>query len=135
MIIVMALFTVTFVLPEAQAGAVVPAVETGVVPTAKGEGLKEFRQKVKKFYKEHSHEMQGMTKAEKKAFFEDHVGKSNQVPRKELLIIGIVLFLVGWILSGIFWGRSGFGNIAWLFGTIGTIVLLVWLILWLMDEL
>jgi len=127
---VLALFTVAFSVPQLQAAASIPATAEGVVPTVQSQ--KEFRQKVKKFYKEHRHELKGMTKAEKKEFFEEHVGKSNQVPRKKLLIVGIVLFLVGWILSGIFWDSF---RLAYLIGTIGTIILLVWLVLWLMDEL
>jgi len=129
-----ALFSFGLLVPQiAIAGASVPAsADYGVVP-GKVEKKKAAKKKLRKATKKYKAETKGMTKAEKDAYLQDRIEKEDSVPRKQLLIIGIILFLVGWVLSAILY--SSLGGLAWLIGTAGTIILLVWLVLWLMDTL
>lgn len=129
----LALFSFGIFAPQmAIAGASVPAsADYGVVP-GKVEKKKVLKKKLRKAAKKYKTETAGMTKAEKDAYLQDRVEKEDSVPRKKLLIVGIILFVAGWILSAVFW--SSFG-LAYLIGLAGTIILIIWLILWLMDEL
>jgi hypothetical protein len=74
--------------------------------------------------------MKGMSKAEKKAFIEEKLQKSNvNIPRLRLLIIGLVLILVG----AIFYIIPGLNILAYILQSVGGIIILVWLILWLLE--
>ena len=129
MIFVMALFTVAFALPEAQAG-VVPAVETGVVPSSKEKAGKIIKKQIKEVRKEFRTEMKGMNKAEKKAFIEDKIGKNQlDIPNLKWLIIGLVLLLIG----AIFYIIPGLNWLAYIIQSIGGIIIIIWLILWLLE--
>ncbi len=127
MIFVMALFTFAFALPEAQAG-VVPAVETGVVPSSKAGKI--IKKQIKEVRKEFRTEMKGMNKAEKKAFIEDKIGKNQlDIPNLKWLIIGLVLLLIG----AIFYIIPGLNWLAYIIQSIGGIIIIIWLILWLLE--
>jgi Flp pilus assembly protein TadB len=130
MIFVMALFIVAFALPQAQAGAVVPAAETGVVPSSKEKAEKNIKKQIKEVRKEFRTEMKGMNKAEKKAFVEDKIGKNQlDIPNLKWLIIGLVLLLIG----AIFYIIPGLNWLAYIIQSIGGIIIIIWLILWLLE--
>ena len=75
-------------------------------------------------------ELRGMSKAEKKSFIEDKIKNENlNLPRKQWLIIGAVLVLAGIVFY--------FIPFLWFIGailqSIGFIILVIWLIMWLLD--
>ena len=129
MIFVMALFTFAFALPEAQAG-VVPAVETGVVPSSKEKAGKIIKKQIKEVRKEFRTEMKGMNKAEKKAFVVDKINQNKvEIGNVKYLIIALICFLI----AGVAWVLPA--PIDLIISTIFGIVAVVFLILWLIDIL
>lgn len=134
LMLTLALFSFGILVPQiAFAGAVTTeSIEYGVTP-GKGQDQKEVKKKLRFAAKKYKAEIKGMTKAEKEAFLMDKIEKEDlQVPRKQLLIVALILLLVGWVLSALFWRSWGF---AWILGFVGTVLLIVWAVLWLLDEI
>jgi Flp pilus assembly protein TadB len=112
------------------AGVSNPIEQGSVSPVSKKEQSKAAKKQLKEIRKAYSTEMKGMSKAEKKAFIEEKLQKSNvNIPRLRLLIIGLVLILVG----AIFYIIPGLNILAYILQSVGGIIILVWLILWLLD--
>jgi Flp pilus assembly protein TadB len=112
------------------AGVSNPIEQGSVSPVSKKEQSKAAKKQLKEIRKAYSTEMKGMSKAEKKAFIEEKLQKSNvNIPRLRLLIIGLVLILVG----AIFYIIPGLNLLAYILQSVGGIIILVWLILWLLD--
>ena len=112
------------------AGVSNPIEQGSVSPVSKKEQSKAAKKQLKELRKAYSTEMKGMSKDEKKAFIEEKIQKSNvNIPRLRLLIIGLVLILVG----AIFYIIPGLNILAYILQSVGGIIILVWLILWLLD--
>ena len=112
------------------AGVSNPIEQGSVSPVSKKVQSKAAKKQLKEIRKAYSTEMKGMSKAEKKAFIEEKLQKSNvNIPRLRLLIIGLVLILVG----AIFYIIPGLNILAYILQSVGGIIILVWLILWLLD--
>jgi Flp pilus assembly protein TadB len=112
------------------AGVSNPIEQGSVSPVSKKEQSKAAKKQLKEIRKAYSTEMKGMSKAEKKAFIEEKLQKSNvNIPRLRLLIIGLVLILVG----AIFYIIPGLNILAYILQSVGGIIILVWLILWLLE--
>jgi Flp pilus assembly protein TadB len=112
------------------AGVSNPIEQGSVSPVSKKEQSKAAKKQLKEIRKAYSTEMKGMSKAEKKAFIEEKLQKSNvNIPRLRLLIVGLVLILVG----AIFYIIPGLNILAYILQSVGGIIILVWLILWLLD--
>jgi hypothetical protein len=91
---------------------------------------KTSKKEIKNLKKQFKEEMRGMSKAEKNNYIEDKIKNENfSLPRKQLLIIGAILILAGIVFY--------FLPFIWFLGailqSIGFIILVIWLILWLMD--
>ena len=112
------------------AGVSNPIEQASLSPVSKKEQSKAAKKQLKEIRKAYSTEMKGMSKAEKKAFIEEKLQKSNvNIPRLRLLIIGLVLILVG----AIFYIIPGLNILAYILQSVGGIIILVWLILWLLE--
>ena len=112
------------------AGVSNPIEQGSVSPVSKKEQSKAAKKQLKEIRKAYSTEMKGMSKAEKKAFIEEKLQKSNvNIPRLRLLIVGLVLILVG----AIFYIIPGLNILAYILQSVGGIIILVWLILWLLE--
>lgn len=112
------------------AGVSNPIEQASLSPVSKKEQSKAAKKQLKEIRKAYSAEMKGMSKAEKKAFIEEKLQKSNvNIPRLRLLIIGLVLILVG----AIFYIIPGLNILAYILQSVGGIIILVWLILWLLE--
>jgi len=112
------------------AGVSTPIEQASVSPVSKKEQSKAVKKQLKEIKKTYGKEMKGMSKVEKKAFVEEKLQKSNvNIPRLRLLIIGLVLILVG----AIFYILPLLNILAYILQSIGGIIILVWLILWLLE--
>jgi Flp pilus assembly protein TadB len=128
-ILLLTVILISFPYPS-YAGVSNPIEQGSVSPVSKKEQSKAAKKQLKEIRKAYSTEMKGMSKAEKKAFIEENLQKSNvNIPRLRLLIIGLVLILVG----AIFYIIPGLNLLAYILQSVGGIIILVWLILWLLD--
>lgn len=130
--LLIAICMVLFAFGAQQSFAVVsnPIEQASLSPVSKKEQSKVAKKQLKEIRKAYGTEMKGMSKAEKKAFIEEKLQKSNvNIPRLRLLIIGLVLILVG----AIFYIIPGLNILAYILQSVGGIIILVWLILWLLE--
>jgi Flp pilus assembly protein TadB len=128
-ILLLTVILISFPSPN-YAGVSNPIEQGSVSPVSKKEKSKAAKKQLKEIRKAYSTEMKGMSKAEKKAFIEEKLQKSNvNIPRLRLLIIGLVLILLG----AIFYIIPGLNLLAYILQSVGGIIILVWLILWLLD--
>jgi len=117
--------------PSVSYAAVSLPIEQSVEqPVSKKEKLKATKKQLKELRKSYRIETKGMSRAEKKTFIENKLNQSNvNIPNLRLLIIGLVFLLVGvvfYILPLLSW-------IGYLLQSIGGIIIIVWLILWLLQ--
>jgi Flp pilus assembly protein TadB len=112
------------------AGVSNPIEQGSLSPVSKKEQSKAAKKQIKEIKNAYSKEMKGMSKAEKKAFIKEKINQGNvNIPRLRLLIIGLVLILVG----AIFYIIPGLSILAYILQSVGGIIILVWLILWLLE--
>lgn len=126
--------SLSFALPQSAMASLSPVqAETSLSPTSKGLTKKEKRQRVRQLRKKYRKEMRGMNKMERRAFLDQKmesysIDQQMDVPRQQLLIIGLIVLLVSVLLDILL--RASIGGFFW---TVGVIILIVWLVLFLLD--
>jgi|GEM_PF-6091635 len=141
------LFALFSFLPNQQLQAASSAIDMGhfhqetTLGQGKGQGKKltkkQKRQKLRKLRKKYRKEMKGFSKAEKKAFLLKKLNTERapeqtqlDIPMKNLLLLGILLLIIGALF-----GLLDIGLLASIFGFVGALIIIIWLILLILEHL
>ncbi|WCL80362.1 hypothetical protein PPO43_10285 [Saprospira sp. CCB-QB6] len=141
------IFALFCILPNQQLQAASSAIDIGnfhqetVLGQGKGQGKKltkkQKRQKLRKLRKKYRKEMKGLSKAEKQAFLLKKLNTERapeqtqlDIPMKNLLLLGILLVIIGALF-----GLLDIGLLASIFGFIGALIIIIWLILLILEHL
>lgn len=140
------LFALFSFLPNQQLQAASSAIDMGhfhqetVLGQGKGKGKKltkkQKRQKLRKLRKKYRKEMKGLSKAEKKAFLLKKLNSEQapeqtqlNIPMKNLLLLGLLLIVLGALFS-----LLDIGVLASIFGFIGALLIIIWLIFLILEN-